>query len=235
MSFSKYGVTEFEVQYWDGAKWTAVPGASVSANSKVWNKFTFPSLTTTRIRVQVNKALASFSRLTEIEAWQPATGGTTPTRPNHALASAGATTLASSVYSAGYPASAVNNGDRRGAGWEAGGGWNDATSGQYPDWVEVRFAGARSLTEVGVFTIQDEFMSPAEPTLEMSFSKYGVTEFEVQYWDGAKWTVVPGASVSGNTKVWNKFTFPAITTDRIRVVVTGALAGFSRLTEIEAY
>jgi peptidyl-Asp metalloendopeptidase len=159
----------------------------------------------------------------------------TPARTNVALASAGANILASSVYSASYPASALNDGDRRAMNWEAGGGWNDATPSQHPDWVEVRLAGERTLSEVDVYTIQDEYMSPVEPTAETRFTKYGVTDFTVQYWDGGSWIEITGASVAGNGKVWNRLTFPSVTTDRIRVVVTGAMAGYSRLTEIEAY
>ena len=46
---------------------------------------------------------------------------------------------------------------------------------------------------------------------------------------------VPGGSVTGNNLVWRKFTFPAVTTDRVRVVVNASLAGYSRIIEIEAY
>jgi hypothetical protein len=40
--------------------------------------------------------------------------------------------------------------------------------------------------------------------------------------------------VSGNDKVWRKFTFPAVTTDRMKVYVTGGDAGRSRIVEVEA-
>jgi RHS repeat-associated protein len=47
---------------------------------------------------------------------------------------------------------------------------------------------------------------------------------------------VAGASVSGNDKVWNKFTFAPLTTSKIRVYVTN-VAGDNRsqIVEIEAY
>jgi N-acetylneuraminic acid mutarotase len=238
MTFSKYGVTDFAVEYWDGAAsaWREIPGARVVADRLVWRKFTFPAVTTTKIRVVINGALEGYSRIAEVEAWQAAAvGGGTPARPNLALASAGATTFASSAYGPGYPVSAINDGDRRGTNWEAGGGWNDATLGGYPDWVEVRFGGARALTEVNVFTVQDNYASPAEPAAGMLFTQYGVTDFEVQYWDGTAWVAVPNATVAANNQVWRNFTFTAVTSDRIRVWVTGALAGYSRLTEVEAY
>jgi len=46
---------------------------------------------------------------------------------------------------------------------------------------------------------------------------------------------VPGGSVTSNNLVWRKFTFSAITTDRIRVLVTGALYNYARIVELEAW
>jgi hypothetical protein len=46
---------------------------------------------------------------------------------------------------------------------------------------------------------------------------------------------VPGGSVSDNRQVWKRITFPALTTDRIRVVVNGAIDMWSRIVEIEAW
>jgi hypothetical protein len=40
---------------------------------------------------------------------------------------------------------------------------------------------------------------------------------------------------SGNNLVWRQFTFGQLTTSAIRIWVTGALAGYSRITEVEAY
>ena len=64
---------------------------------------------------------------------------------------------------------------------------------------------------------------------------YGITAFEVQYWNGSSWVDVPGGNVSGNNLVWRQFVFSAISTDRIRVLVNNALASYSRITEIEAW
>ncbi len=49
-----------------------------------------------------------------------------------ALASTGAVALASSVFSSQFPVAAVNNNERKGAGWGNGGGWNDATAQRLP-------------------------------------------------------------------------------------------------------
>ncbi len=45
---------------------------------------------------------------------------------------------------------------------------------------------------------------------------------------------VPGGVVTGNNLVWRKVTFPEVTTTKVRVVINGALAGRSRLVEVEA-
>jgi hypothetical protein len=44
---------------------------------------------------------------------------------------------------------------------------------------------------------------------------------------------VPGGAITGN--VWRRFTFTPVTTTRVRITVTGALNGYSRLVELEAY
>ena len=152
-----------------------------------------------------------------------------------AAAANGATAVASSSYSSGYAASGAINGDRKGAPWGNGGGWNDGTAGTWPDWLEVDFARAKTISAVDVFSVQDNYASPVEPTAAMTFTQYGLTDFTVQYWDGAQWTAVPGGVISGNNLVWRQLTFAAVTTTKIRVYVTGALNTWSRITEVEAY
>ncbi|HEX8283373.1 MAG TPA: discoidin domain-containing protein, partial [Pyrinomonadaceae bacterium] len=149
-------------------------------------------------------------------------------------ASASSTTPDSEYPGLTFPVASVVNGDRRGLNWEHGGGWRDATANAYPDWVEVSFAGARKVDEVGVFSLQDNYASPSEPAGGMTFTKYGVTSFEVQYWDGSQWVTVPGGVVAGNNLVWRKVTFPGVTTTKVRVVVSNAMGGRSRLVEVEA-
>lgn len=67
-------------------------------------------------------------------------------------------------------------------------------------------------------------------------SSYALTNFEVQYWTGSAWATVPGGSVTGNDKVWRKFTFAPLITSKIRVYVTN-VAGDNRsqIVEVEAY
>jgi hypothetical protein len=238
LTFSQYGITDFQIQYWNGTAWQAVPGGAISGNRQVMRTVTFAPLTTSRIRVSVTGGLTGYSRITEVEAYQadatsppPAPSG----RVNAALASAGATATASSAFSSNFPAAAAINGDRLGSNWGQGGGWHDATGTAFPDWLQVDFAGARTISEVLVVTIQDAYLSPVVPTATMTFGQYGITDFQIQYWNGTTWQAVPGGVISGNRQVMRTVTFAPLTTSRIRVLVTGALTGYSRITEVEAY
>jgi NedA-like, galactose-binding domain/F5/8 type C domain len=153
------------------------------------------------------------------------------TLTNVALPANGGAALASSTYSSAFaPANAIN-GDRKGLSY-----WNDATPGSFPDWLEIDFSGTRNISEIDVFSAQDNAQSPIEPTPEMTITSYGLRDFEVQYWTGSAWTPIPGGTVTNNNLVWRKFTFAALPTSKIRVVVTATADGlWSRITEVEAY
>ncbi|HET9830181.1 MAG TPA: discoidin domain-containing protein, partial [Vicinamibacterales bacterium] len=230
-TFTQYGLTDFTVQYWDGTQWLAVPGGAVSGNNLVWRQVTFAAVTTAKIRVLVTGALNTWSRVAELEAYTPGSSAST----NVALANNGATALASSTFSSGYGAGGAINGDRKGASWGNGGGWNDSTANAWPDWLEVDFAGTKIITEVDVFSVQDNYTAPVDPTPTMTFTQYGLTDFTVQYWDGTQWLAVPGGAISGNNLVWRQVTFAAVTTAKIRILITGALNTWSRVAEVEAY
>jgi hypothetical protein len=154
---------------------------------------------------------------------------------NVALASNGGVATASSTYSPDYPVTAVNDGDRIGAAWAHGGGWNDATPGVYPDWVQITFAGSKTIDRVIVYTQQDD--TPVEPGDTLTFTQWGIVDFSVQGWDGAAWVAL--GSVTGNNLVKRTVAFAAYATDRIRVVVTKASPNpkypYSRIIEIEAW
>ena len=158
-----------------------------------------------------------------------------PNRLNVALATNGGVATASSTLNANYPPAGAINGDRRGLNWGAGGGWNDGTQNASPDWIEVAFNGPKTIDEINVFSMQDNYTSPVEPTPAMTFTLWGLRTFDVQYWTGTAWATVPGGAISNNTLVWRQVTFPALTTSRIRVHITAALNGYSRVIEVEAW
>jgi hypothetical protein len=329
LTFSRFGIVDFRMEYWTGSSWQTVPGSIVTDNNLVWRQVHFLPVTTSRIRVLIEDALDSYSRVVEVEAYavlgtvsqppavaltSPASGASvlrgtavsllatatdadgvvtrvdffangvgigsdtsgpspfsatwTPTvageyvltavatdddgstgtsapvnltvtapanRVNVALASNGGVATASSTFNNKYPVAAIINGDRLGLNWGNGGGWNDKTKNNWPDWVEITFAGQRTIEEVDVFTVQDSYNNPSPPTTSMTFSRYGVVDFAIQYWTGSAWQTVPGGTITGNNRVWRQVSFTPVTTSRIRIHITNALDSYSRLTEVEVY
>ena len=161
--------------------------------------------------------------------------GPATARVNVAAAANGGTAYASSFHSAGYAPAGALDGNRRGDPWGNGTGWNDGTPNAGPDWLEIHFAGAQTINEVDVFSLQDAFKAPVEPELGQTFSWYGVTDFHVEYWTGTEWALVPGGVVAGNRQVWRQLLFTPVTTIAIRITVTGTIDYWTRLTEVEAY
>jgi len=234
MTNSLFTLFGFDVQYWDGANWVTVPGGSVSGNNKVWRQFQFAAINTTKIRVLTNASPDNYSRLTEVEAWS----GAAPPPPaiNVALPANGGVASASSTLLANYLPSTVNNGERAGANSTTGGVFNGWISNQsQPQWLQIDFGQTRSINEIDVFMVQDNYQNPAPPTLQMTNSLFTLFGFDVQYWDGANWVTVPGGSVSGNNKVWRQFQFAPLSTTKIRVLTNASPDNYSRLTELEAW
>ena len=107
------------------------------------------------------------------------------TDTNVALASVGAVATGSSSYSTAYPVSAVNNNDRKGAGT---GRWKDATYRLFPDWVQIAFNGSKTVSRVVVYSVQDNYTAPVDPTDSMTFTKYVLKCFQVQGWNSLLYT-----------------------------------------------
>jgi alpha-L-rhamnosidase len=90
-----------------------------------------------------------------------------------------------------------------------------AKSGLYPDTLTVTAPAATALTGVGFASHPD-----------------GVpTDFTVQTRDGAHWA--DQVHLTGNTAVYRWTPFPApVTTTQVRIAVTAAQNGFSRIAEL---
>ena len=203
------------------------PTAQAGVYTTTWTPLLAGSYTVTAVATDDGGATRTSNPVTVVLT--PPAG-----RVNVALAVNGGTAVASSVLS-GYPASDVINGERRGLTWGNGGGWVDGTNGAWPDWVEVQFNGPQPIEQIDVLTVQDNYTAPSEPTLSMTSTKYALQDFVVEYWTGSAWAAVAGGNVLNNTRIWRQFNFAPVTTSRIRVRVTRALGGRSRVVEIEAY
>lgn len=66
----------------------------------------------------------------------------------------------------------------------------------FSDWLQVDFNGSRNINEIEVFTLQDNYPNPAGPTQAMTFSLYGLTPFDVQYWNGSSWVLPRGSGTN---------------------------------------
>jgi len=156
-------------------------------------------------------------------------------RTNVALSANGGVASASSTHACcGFSVGGAINGNVRGP-WGNGEGWNDATENVLPDWFQVDFAGNKTIDEIDVFSLHDNYTEQNTPTETQTFSLYGLVTFQVQYWTGSAWANIPGGNVTGNNKVWRKFAFAPITTNKIRLWITGVPDSWSRLVELQAW
>ncbi len=111
-----------------------------------------------------------------------------PNRQNVALTSNGGVATASSTASPSEglgnyePLSAIN-GERAGAGTGASFSnntfWRDGTADVYPDWWQVNFQGHKTIDEIDVYTLQDNYTNPSEPTEAMTFTLATVSSVHV--------------------------------------------------------
>ena len=165
----------------------------------------------------------------------PASGSVNTT--NYAAAVNGGIASASSQYSSSYPIADINDGDRLGNSWDSGGtggGWNDASGP--PSWAQVTFGAAKSISEVDVYTLSDNYQTVSSINASTPADVYGIQNFNVQYNNGSGWTDVPGSPITNNNLAWTQLKFSTITNvTAIRVYITAAHATYSRLVELEAY
>ena len=172
-------------------------------------------------------------------------GGTVETRKNYALTSNGGIATASSVYDANYSPSAAINGEEiglhKGSDPSTGSLWHSAAPGNtFPDWLEVAFSGSKMISEIDLFTFQDNVDAPESVDEFKTFKRFGLTQFEVQYWSAKfGWVNIPNGSFTAdkqNHRVWNKFNFvPGFQTTKIRVLTHASADGYSRIVELEAW
>ncbi|HKP38669.1 MAG TPA: hypothetical protein VJT71_17555, partial [Pyrinomonadaceae bacterium] len=106
-----------------------------------------------------------------------------------------------------------------------------------PSWVQIDFNGQKTIDQVDVITCRDypNNALQSDPPATETFSQYGVTAFEVQYWTGTGWQTVPGGSITNNNLVWKQVNFTAVTTGKVRVLVNAAADNVARIMEVEVW
>jgi hypothetical protein len=145
---------------------------------------------------------------------------------NVALASLGATAIAATSAGPQFPASAINNGDRAGLNFGAGGVWQDGTPSMFPDIVYVFFNGTQTIDRVIVYSVQDNYLSPVDPSDTLVFTQKGLKNFDVLTYDGSAWTNV--GSVTGNNLVKRTVSFAPRAVAGIRVDIKAVAGGVGK-------
>lgn len=68
-TFVSYGIVNFNIDYWNGSSWVAIPECTVTANNKVWRQFTFAPLAASKVRIVVTVSMDDTVRVVEFEVW----------------------------------------------------------------------------------------------------------------------------------------------------------------------
>ncbi|RIQ35764.1 discoidin domain-containing protein [Jiangella rhizosphaerae] len=109
--------------------------------------------------------------------------------------------------------------------WDTLTGWNDGTSGVFPDTYDVTLAAPASISRVETWTL-DSTRYPA--------ARYGLRDFDVQVRAGGAWQTVD--EVRGNTAGRVTSTFAPVTADAVRIVgLASNNRDYSRLIEVEVF
>ncbi|MEV4356749.1 hypothetical protein [Nonomuraea sp. NPDC049625] len=104
--------------------------------------------------------------------------------------------------------------------------WGGTTAGQ--DWYELNFGSAKTVNEVRLYFKDSR---PASATYRAPAS------YDIQYYNGSAWVSVPGQAKtpSAPRANYNVVQFSAVSTQRLRVLVTAASGARTGLTEIKVF
>lgn len=206
----------FTLEYWTGAAWAAIPNSepstTVSNNSRMWIEFKFPNISTDRIRLNATDSSDGYTRVSEIEALQSSDG------ENVALTTASATASASSTGPSQTVLKAI-----------------DGLRFTSTEWLQVTFNGTKNINEINVFTQRAGAYSASIPTPYTIATQNYLTSYDVEYWTGTKWQLIPGGRVTNNKLVRRQFVFSPIATDRIRVLTHTGDSRVHVISEVEAW
>jgi hypothetical protein len=109
--------------------------------------------------------------------------------------------------------------------WDTLTGWNDATSGVFPDTYDAVLAAPAPIARVETWTL-DSARYPA--------ARYGLRDFDVQVRVDGAWQTVH--EVRGNVAGRVTSTFAPVTADAVRIVgLASNNRDYSRLIEVEAF
>ncbi|GAA1555023.1 hypothetical protein GCM10009789_05580 [Kribbella sancticallisti] len=133
---------------------------------------------------------------------------------------------ASSEHLPVYPVCGAVDGDRDSEHWAKGTGWNDATRGNFPDWVQVTFDQPQAVSRVDLYTLNSK-QYPA--------AGYGLKDWDVLAQVNGSWQ--PVAQVRDNKAGLTSSTFTPVTATAVRILALASNEGltYSRIVELEIY
>ncbi|MBI4025261.1 MAG: discoidin domain-containing protein [Verrucomicrobia bacterium] len=94
--------------------------------------------------------------------------------------------------------------------------WRDTTPKQFPDWVEIQWPSARSISKVIIYPF-----------------KKSLKDYAVQVFVGNDWKDVDKATGKNDDVIFH--VFEPVTTDRVRLWITAANGPNSWISEVEVY
>lgn len=143
----------------------------------------------------------------------------------------------STAYGPQYQAYGALGVDRDGNHWANYGGWNDKTPGDFPDWLRVNYSQPCMASQVVVTTLKDDYNSGSVVTDAMTFTAFGITDFEVQTSlteDDEDFVTVTGGHITGNNKVRRTINFSPVSAQYVRVLVHDSVGhDFSRIVDLK--
>lgn len=120
-----------------------------------------------------------------------------------------------------YPPSAINDGKADTT--TNAGRWVSATG--LPAWVELAWAEEKTIASARIVSGYLSAGEVGEP----------ITDFVIQQHDGKDWRDIPGSAVKGNADPYKVWSFEPVRAKRVRLFITAAPGGISRLWELELY
>lgn len=126
---------------------------------------------------------------------------------------------------ANFEACGAVDGNTNSDDWDTLTGWNDATSGVFPDTYDVALAEAATVGRIETWTL-DSTRYPA--------ARYGLRDFDMQVRVDGAWVTVH--EVRGNVVGRVTSTFAPVTADAVRIVgLASNNRDYSRLIEVQAF
>lgn len=224
----------FELEYWDGQKWLAVPEqirTPEMPTGRRANIIHFPKLDVPKLRAVFNHGPDGKTGLTELEAWGRVTGP-------YVVAPPPAGNLALNMKGEGFPKATASFHDVYGGIprrvndgrviYEAtpANRWTSYGSSNATDWLEVDLGEAKEISRIDLYIYDDR--GGVQPP----------KSYSVQTWNGTEWQDVP-AQVKSPAKPLgssvNTVTFPKQITSKFRVMFVNDGRARSGLTEIMAW